>query len=474
MSLSTKKSVAQIPLTAIVLAAGQGTRMKSPLPKILHPVAGVPMIVRIINTLKELGVQEIRVVCGPNLKLVESVIAPLGVQVKIQAQPRGTGDALKSAQVEEVDGHVLILNGDHPLVNAQDLKKAYSDFLEKKWDLMVVTAEVEDPGSLGRIVRSQGQLQAIVEAREASYETLKINEINTAIYFTSGEFLQTYLPKLQFRPEKQEYYLTDLVQIGLEHGEKIGGHRGTADLASGVNTQRELSEASKKCFYRKALELMEMGVLVWDPHNVYIEDSVEVGAGSVIWPQVFLRGQTKIGSFVAIEANSLLMDCQIGDGVLIRAHSYLEKVQVGNSASIGPFARLRPETFIGEGAHVGNFVEMKKVKFGKDSKAGHLTYLGDAVIGERVNVGCGTITCNYAVDRKKYETRIEDDVFVGSDSQFVAPVRVGTGAVIASGSTITKDVPARALAVSRGRQTNIESYVKAEGGDADPSAKAGE
>ncbi|MEI7973774.1 MAG: bifunctional UDP-N-acetylglucosamine diphosphorylase/glucosamine-1-phosphate N-acetyltransferase GlmU, partial [Bdellovibrio sp.] len=358
--------------------------------------------------------------------------------------------------------------------NAQDLKRAYSEFLEKKWDLMVVTAEVEDPGSLGRIVRSQGQLRAIVEAREASHETLKINEINTAIYFTSGEFLQTYLPKLQLRPEKQEYYLTDLVQIALEQGEKVGTHRGTADLASGVNTQRELSEASKKCFYRKALELMEKGVLIWDPHNVYVEDSVEVEAGSVLWPQVFLRGQTKIGSFVAIEANSFLMDCQIGDGVLIRAHSYLEKVQVGNSASIGPFARLRPETFIGEGAHVGNFVEMKKVKFGKNSKAGHLTYLGDAVIGERVNVGCGTITCNYAVDRKKYETRIEDDVFVGSDSQFVAPVQVGAGAVIASGSTITKDVPARALAVARGRQTNIESYVKVEGGDADSSRKAGE
>ena len=418
------------------------------------------MLVRIIQTLKSLNVDEIRVVCGVHLKLVQSVVEPLGVNVKVQARPLGTGDAVRSAGIEDLEGHVMIVNGDHPLVTADDLKKVEQEFRTEKADLALVSAVLADPKQFGRVVRHQGRLKAIVEAKEASHETLKIQEINTGIYFATADFLKEHLPLLEQRQSQGEVYLTDLVSLGVESDHKVVAIEGTPNLAFGVNTQAELAEATRICFLRKAEQLMQEGVLIWDPRTVYVEESVQVGAGSVLWPQVFLRGTTRIGSFVAIETNCLLMDCEVGDSVQIKANSYLEKTRVHNNASVGPFARLRPETEIGEEAHVGNFVEMKKVKFGKKSKAGHLTYLGDTTVGERVNVGCGTITCNYAVDKKKYRTEIGDDVFVGSDSQFVAPVKIGKGAVIASGSTITKDVPEKALGVARGRQTNIENYVK--------------
>lgn len=445
-------------LAMIILAAGKGTRMKSPLPKVLHPVAGRPMIEKVILASKKAGATDLRVVVGHGQALVRSVVEPMGVNCFAQENQLGTADAVRSAQVDSIEGDVIIMNGDHPLIEAEDIMKFLKMFRDEKCDLAVVTAEVKRPGELGRIVRHRGELKAIVEAKDASAETLKIREINTGIYVAKAKILAEYLPQIKNHNSKKEFYLTDLISLCIEDDCKVMAIKASAKVAVGVNTQQELAHATKLLFQRKARRLMEEGVLMIDPAATYIEESVEVGAGAVIYPNTFLRGSTKVGSFTVIEPHVFVSDSEIGESVQVRAGSYLEQAVIFNRASVGPYARLRPQTSIGEEAHVGNFVEMKKVKFGKKSKAGHLTYLGDAEVGEDVNIGCGTITCNYAADKKKYQTKIGNRVFVGSDTQFVAPIEIGDDVVIGSGSTITKSVPAKALAVARGKQVIKENY----------------
>jgi bifunctional UDP-N-acetylglucosamine pyrophosphorylase/glucosamine-1-phosphate N-acetyltransferase len=448
--------------TVIILAAGKGTRMASPLPKVLHPVAGRPMIERIIQVCKKSGIQDIRVVVGHGLNLVKSIVEPLGVQVHTQVQQLGTADAVKASNIETIEGNTLIINGDHPLIQEEDLTGFMKSFVDSKSDLSVVTTKLKKPGSFGRIVRSLGQLKAIVEAKDASADTLKINEINTGIYLVRGDVLNDYLPKIRNNNSQKEYYLTDLVSLAIEDQLKVTTIAGKRRVSHGVNNQIELSQATRYIYLKKMRSLLEAGVVILNPHQTYIEDTVKVGAGTVIYPGTFLRGQTDIGSFCVIESNCFISDSTIEHSVQIKAGSYIEKSVVKSKASLGPYARLRPETYIGEEAHIGNFVELKKVIFGAKSKAGHLSYLGDAEIGEDTNIGCGTITCNYAVDKKKYKTKIGSHVFVGSDSQFVAPVEIGDHAVIASGSTITENVPERALGVARGKQYVKENYVKKE------------
>lgn len=445
-------------LTVIALAAGKGTRMKSPLPKVLHPVAGRPMIEKVIQASKQAGAKEIRVIVGHGQALVRQVVEPMGVACYVQDEQLGTAHAVRCAKPETIEGDVVIMNGDHPLIEAADIKNFVQIFREEKCDLAVVTAELKNPGEFGRIVRHRGDLAAIVEAKDASADTLKINEVNTGIYIVKAEILTEFLPQIQNNNSKKEFYLTDLISLCIQDKKKVQPIKANAKVAVGVNTQLELAKATRLIFKRKALKLLEDGVLMIDPRTTYVEESVEIGAGSVLYPNVFVRGRTRIGSFTVIESNTFISDSDIGDSVQIRGGSYFEGAKVHNKASVGPYARLRPETEIGEEAHVGNFVEMKKVKFGKKSKAGHLTYLGDADVGEEVNVGCGTITCNYAADKKKYKTKIGNRVFVGSDTQFIAPVEIGDDAIIGSGSTITKDVPAKALAVARGRQIIKENY----------------
>lgn len=447
--------------TAIILAGGQGTRMKSPLPKVLHPVSGKPMIVRIIESCKQCNISETRVVVGHGQNLVKSILDPMGVSTFLQTEQLGTADAVKSAHLDDIDGDVIILNGDHPLIKSEDLKNFISDFREHKLDLAVVTVKLNDPGSFGRIVRQGDQLISIVEAKDASAETLKIKEVNTGIYIVKAEVLQKYIPQIRNDNSKKEYYLTDLIDIALAQRLKVQALlTDNTDVAHGVNTQLELSEASDKVFARHRKKLMESGVIMIAPSNTYIEESVFVAPGAVIYPGVFLRGQTAVAAFSVIESNCFISDSIIEDGVQIKAGSYIEKTHIKSKATVGPYARLRPETVIGESAHVGNFVEMKKVQFGAHSKAGHLSYLGDAEIGEHVNIGCGTITCNYAADRKKYKTKIGDHVFVGSDSQLVAPVTIESDSIIASGTTVTKNVPQGALALSRTPQVNKEGYAE--------------
>ncbi len=446
-------------LTAIILAAGKGTRMKSPLPKVLHPVAGRPMIEKVVLAAKGAGASDLRMVVGHGSALVRTVVEKWKVVCCEQKEQLGTAHAVRSALQQPVEGDVVIMNGDHPLIDAEDIAKFVREFREAKLDLAVVTAIVKKPAEFGRVVRHRGELKAIVEAKDASAETLKINEINTGIYVVKAEVLTKILPQIKNENSKNEYYLTDLLALSLEQGLRVNAIPASPRVAVGVNTQAELARAGRILYRRKAHRLMEEGVLMIDPAATYIEEAVTIGAGSVIYPGAFLRGLTRIGSFTVIEPNVFISESEIGDSVQIRAGSYLEQVQIRSKATVGPYARLRPETVIHEEAHVGNFVEMKKTQFGKRSKAGHLTYLGDADVGEDVNVGCGTITCNYAADRKKYRTKIGNRVFIGSDSQFVAPLTVGDDAVIGSGSTITKDVPAKALAVARGRQIIKENYV---------------
>ncbi len=445
---------------AIVLAAGKGTRMKSPLPKVLHPVAGVPMISYVLSALRSMGTKEIRVVVGHGSDLVKSNVEPLGAQTFLQEEQLGTAHAVSAAKPEELDGDVLILNGDHPLIQMEDLQKFYTAFQESEASLALMTADLEEPGAFGRVIRHKTELRAIVEAKHASPETLKIKEINTGIYLLKSGVLKEYLPQIEMHPEKQEYYLTDLIEIAHENHLKMLAYKSNSRVAFGVNTQEELAKATKSLFQAKSKSLMQEGVVIVDPSNTYIEPTATIGTGSVVYPGAYVRGLSNIGSFCVLEPNVQIINSDIEDSVQIRAGSYLEDAKVSKKAVIGPYARLRPETEIGESARIGNFVELKKTKFGKESKANHLTYLGDAEIGENVNIGCGTITCNYAADKKKYKTKIGDGSFVGSDTQFVAPVTVGKNAIIGSGSTITKDVPDDALAVARGKQFIKEAYAK--------------
>ncbi len=455
---STTSSSGATPLAVIVLAAGKGTRMKSPLPKVLHPVVGQPMVGRVLNAAKACGAKELRVVVGHGESLVRRVIEPFGAVAYPQKDQKGTADAVMSADPGSLHGNVLILSGDTPLIEASDLAKIISEFNDTRADVAVVTAELKNPGSLGRIVRQKGELRAIVEAGDAGAETLRIREINSGTYIAKASVLADLLSQVKPNNSKGEYYLTDIISIGIDDGLKVIAIKARPAMAYGVNTQEELSRASRIVFARNRKKLMENGVVMIDPTTVYAEDEVVIGGGTVVYPGVYLRGATKIGNYCVLEPGVHIISSSIADSTHIKAGCYLENAVVSEKVQVGPYARLRPGTSVGREAHIGNFVELKKTSFGARSKVGHLTYLGDATVGEDVNIGCGTITCNFAADRKKYETIIGNGVFVGSDVQFVAPIRIGDGAVIGSGSTITKDVPAKALAVARGRQVIKENW----------------
>jgi len=432
--------------------------MKTPLPKVAHPVAGRPMIERVLRAVKAAGVREARVVVGFGENLVRPIVEPMGAICFKQERQLGTADAVRSAQPDSLTGTVVILNGDHPLLESADIQNFLSEFKDSKAALAVVTCELENPSSFGRIVRQSGKVRAIVEFKDASHEARKIREINTGIYVVKAEVLSKLLPQIQSQNAQGEFYLTDLVALAVDQGLPVEGLKADPRVAIGVNSQAELAAATKMAFARKAERLMESGVMFMDPANTYVEDTVEVEPAAMLYPGVVLRGQTKIGAFTVVEPGCMVVDSQISANVHLKTGCYIDRSSVASQSELGPYAHLRPQSEVGENCKIGNFVELKKVKFGSGAKAGHLTYLGDAEIGENTNIGCGTITCNYAVDRKKYVTKIGKDVFVGSDSQFIAPVTVGDGAFIGSGSTITKDVPPKALAVTRGQQIVKENY----------------
>jgi bifunctional UDP-N-acetylglucosamine pyrophosphorylase/glucosamine-1-phosphate N-acetyltransferase len=444
--------------SSIILAAGKGTRMKSPLPKVLHPVAGHPMIYRIVQEMIAAGSRETRIVVGVGAELVQRVVEPLGAICFVQKRQEGTADAVAAAEPPTMSGSVLIIGGDHPLITHKDIAFILSEFKKSDAGLAVVTCELDEPGSYGRIVRNHGQLYAIVEAKDASAETLKIKEVNTGIYVMTADVLNKYLPLIGNNNVQKEYYFTDIVFLCKEDGETIAAIKGGAHVAEGVNDQRQLAQASTAIFKRKAEELMDSGVILVDPRNTYIEDDVQIASGTVIYPGVYIKGRTRIGSHCVIEPNCFIEKSEIGDSVVLKSGSYIVESTVGSQSSVGPYAHLRPETEVGQDCKIGNFVELKKTVMGDGSKASHLAYLGDAIVGKNVNFGCGAITVNYALDKKKYKTVIEDDCFVGSDCQLIAPVRLGKGAMIGAGTAVSKDVPAGALAVGRAKTIVKEKY----------------
>ena len=446
-------------VTAVVLAAGKGRRMQCSLPKSLHPVAGQPLLARILIAMKRTDINEVRLVINEeHRRLIQPVAEAFKAQIYFQGEKKGTAAAVSSACSDQLKGDVLIVNGDHPLISVSDLKGMITMFREESADLCIGTFLKQNPGNYGRIIRQKKKITAIAEKESLTHESEKIKEINAGIYLVKADLLKTFLLQVKSDNPKKEYYLTDIVSFAVSKEKKVVGFSVSGDSAFGVNTQSELAFINKKIFTKKLNQLMSEGVMIIDPLNTYIEDSVQVGQGSVIYPGVYLRGKTSIGPFCAIEPHSFIADSLIHDLVLIRAGSYLESVEVGTQSVIGPYAHLRAGTKIGEKCRVGNFVEMKKTSFGSRSKASHLSYLGDAKIGEDVNIGCGTVTCNLNMDGKKYNTNIGDKVFIGSGTQMVAPVKLGDCSATGAGSVITDDVPSQALAVGRSPQKIMENY----------------
>ena len=430
--------------------------MASPLPKSLHPAAGKPMLVRILQALKKAGIPSIRVVIKQeHLSLIRPVAEAFKAQVHFQSDPKkGTARSVLSADLKTASENILILNGDHPLITPSDIKKIIEVFYKESVALCMGVFIAKNPGDYGRVVRKNGQVCAVAEAGDLTNDLKNIKEINTGLYMVKKNHLLEHLPHIPSQKKTGEYPLTGLIGLLSQAGHKTAAALVSEDTAFGVNSQSALAFASKKLWTAKLNQLMSQGVIIVDPLNTYIEEDVHIGAGSVIYPGVYLKGRTGIGPFCAVEINSFIADSIIHNSVLIRAGCYLESVEVGAQAVVGPYARLRPGTQIGAQCRVGNFVEMKKTQFGARSKAGHFSYLGDAEVGEEVNIGAGAVTCNLNIDGQKHAAQIGERCFVGSSTQLVAPVKLGSASITAAGSVITKDVPAGTLAIGPRQQNH--------------------
>lgn len=443
----------------VVLAAGQGKRMKSGLPKVLHKIAGMPLICHVLDSLEEAGIDNIVIVVGKDAEMIQDV---LGTRYKyaLQDPPLGTGDAVKKALpfLDECE-EILIVCGDTPLLTAQTLISMIQERRSKDAGACVLTTCLEDPGGYGRILRSAEDLIAgIIEDRDATDEQKKIKEVNAGTYVFRRNALESALLRLNSDNSQGEYYLTDCIELLRKAGFSVTALSAPPEEAIGVNTRRELAAAGEILRMRVCNRLMEEGVTIVDPATTYLDKRVEVGQDTIIYPFTFLEGKTKVGQNCVLGPGTRVVDSTIGDCVEARNSIIIESV-VGSRCQIGPFAYIRPGSVLGEGVKIGDFVELKRAAVGAGSKIPHLSYVGDAVIGSGVNVGAGTITCNYdGVD--KYETHIEDGAFIGSNTNLVAPVTVGKDAVTGAGSTITKDVPPGALALERSRQVIIPEWAK--------------
>lgn len=447
----------------VVLAAGKGTRMKSADPKVLHHAGGLPLIEHVLRAADSLSPATTVVVVGHQAERVQAALAKrLGLRFALQQPQLGTGHALLQAEphLAGAAGTVVLLSGDVPLLRAATLRSLVDTHRTTGAAATVLTARVAGPHEYGRIVREDGRIAAIVEHKDATPEQRRIDEINSGIYAFAVEPLFAALKSIGAANAQGEYYLPDLVAIYRAQGRTVE----TVMLEDsreilGVNSRRELADVTAILKTTRNEELMAAGVSIVDPASAWIGPDVAIGADTVIHPNVYLEGRTTIGSGCEIHAGVRIVDSTIDDGVVINNYCVILESHVATGARIGPFAHIRPLSDVGEGAHVGNFTELKKTTLGKGSKANHLAYLGDAVIGERVNVGAGTITCNYD-GTHKHQTVIEDGAFIGSDSQLVAPVRVGKGAYVAAGSSIVEDVPAGSLGIARGKQTNKPGWVE--------------
>lgn len=445
-------------LSVVILAAGQGTRMRSALPKVLHPLADRPLLEHVVDTAEQLGADDIHVVYGHGGDIVPATLAHCRVDWVLQAQQLGTGHAVAQAMARIKPGRqVLVLYGDVPLTSVQTLKELLA--IAGGDGLALLTVKLNDPSGYGRIIRdSNHAVTRIVEQRDATENERLVNEVNTGVLATSSGRLAAWLERLDNNNAQGEYYLTDVIAMAVEDGVTVN----TASPADekevlGVNNKRQLAELERHYQMLQANRLLDAGVTLRDPARFDIRGTVECGRDVVIDINVILEGKVTIGSDVKIGPNCLISNSTIGDGVTILANTVIENAVIGSGSRIGPFARIRPETVLAEETHIGNFVEIKKAAIGKGSKVNHLSYVGDAKVGQNVNIGAGTITCNYD-GANKHLTEIGDNVFVGSDTQLVAPVKVGDGVTIGAGSTITKDVEPDVLALSRSKQQTITGW----------------
>ena len=448
----TNETTETKPLNVLVMAAGLGTRMKSNRAKVLHELGGRPLIAHVVRTASLLQPQRIYVVVGHQAKEVEEATrAEVGelASFVLQAQQRGTGDAVASArgQLENSDSLLLVLSGDVPLIKAETLHNLIEHHRATGAACTILTVRIENPTNYGRIIRDeQGNFQRIVEQKDATEEERRVREINSGIYCFDAKALYAALRRVEPKNEQGEYYLTDVPEILLASGRKVEVfiHHDAREVY-GVNTRAELAEF-ENLVRRNAIRrlMIEDGVTFIDPSHAYVSPDAQIGRDTIIHPDVTIEGKSTIGERCVIRSGARISNSRLGDGVLVNDHSVIVDSEIGSNCAVGPFAHLRMNATLEEKATVGNFVEVKKSRLKRGTKAMHLSYLGDATIGERTNIGAGTVTCNYDGVRK-HETIIEDDVKIGSDTMLVAPVRVGSGAMTGAGSVVTKDVPPDSL-----------------------------
>jgi bifunctional UDP-N-acetylglucosamine pyrophosphorylase/glucosamine-1-phosphate N-acetyltransferase len=453
------------PLAAVVLCAGKGTRMKSETAKVLHPLLGRPLAWYPVTRAFEAGCQQVVAVVGHQGDAVKATLQRAfegqALTFAVQQQQRGTGDAVGAARsaLTGFSGAVLILYGDVPLLTTETLTKLITAFRSGAGPLAMVTCRPSNPAGYGRVLRGHGhRVLGVVEHKDASPEQRLITEINAGLYLADARFLWGAIETLTPQNAQGELYLTDIVEKAAKLGDVTVIEADPREV-EGVNDRAELADRTELLRTRINRRHMQAGVTLLHPASTFIDEGVEIGPDTTIGANVTITGECEVGAGVVIGQGTVLTRCTIGDGTEVKPYSVLEEAVVGPKCQVGPFARLRPGTVLDEGVHIGNFVETKKTRMKKGSKANHLAYLGDAEIGARSNIGAGTITCNYD-GVNKHQTVLGDDVFIGSDTQLVAPVSVGSGAFVAAGSTITDDVPSDALALSRAPQQNKEGWAE--------------
>ncbi|BDH47781.1 bifunctional protein GlmU [Salmonella enterica subsp. enterica serovar Choleraesuis] len=435
-------------MSVVILAAGKGTRMYSDLPKVLHTLAGKPMVSHVIDAATQLGARQVHLVYGHGGDLLKQALHNDRLNWVLQAEQLGTGHAMQqAAPFFGDDEDILMLYGDVPLIGLDTLKRLCA--AKPAGGIGLLTVNLEDPTGYGRITRDNGKVSGIVEHKDASAEQLTITEINTGILVANGKDLKRWLAQLDNNNAQGEYYITDIISMAYAEGREIAAvHPARLSEVEGVNNRLQLSRLERVYQSEQAESLLLAGVMLRDPARFDLRGVLSHGRDVEIDTNVIIEGQVTLGNRVKIGTGCVIKNSVIGDDCVISPYTVIEDAELAVDCTVGPFARLRPGSELAEGAHVGNFVEMKKARLGKGSKAGHLSYLGDAEIGANVNIGAGTITCNYD-GANKFKTVIGDDVFVGSDTQLVAPVTVGRGVTIAAGTTVTKDVADNGLVLSR-------------------------
>ncbi|HHW7567338.1 TPA: bifunctional UDP-N-acetylglucosamine diphosphorylase/glucosamine-1-phosphate N-acetyltransferase GlmU [Mannheimia haemolytica] len=444
-------------LSVVILAAGKGTRMYSDLPKVLHPVAGKPMVKHVIDTAKQLDAQQIHLIYGHGADLLKARLSEEPVNWVFQAEQLGTGHAMQQAAPFFADDeNIVMLYGDAPLITKATLERLIATKPEN--GIALLTVELENPTGYGRIIRENGSVVAIVEQKDANEAQLKVKEVNTGVMVASGASFKKWLKNLNNNNAQGEYYITDVIAMANQEGFKVQAVQATEFMeVEGANNRLQLAALERFYQKREAEKLLLAGVTIIDPSRFDLRGTVTHGKDVQIDVNVILEGEIKLGNNVKIGAGCVLKNCEIGDNVEIKPYSVIEDSIVGAKSAIGPFSRLRPGAELAEETHIGNFVEIKKATIGKGSKVNHLTYVGDAEIGKECNIGAGVITCNYD-GANKFKTIIGDNVFVGSDSQLIAPVTIASGSTIGAGATVTKDVAENELVISRVPQRHIQGW----------------